>query len=189
MSRIGKQPINIPEGVQISIKDNVIEVSGPKGKLTENLVPNVNVEIKDRDQSELGKEILVSVKNPENKEQRSRWGLQRSLINNMVVGLTDGFTKQLEVNGVGYKVTLQDKKIVLNVGYSHPVNYDLPEKVDAQIEKNLITLNSFDKQLLGQVAAEIRAIRKPEPYKGKGIKYIEEVIRRKEGKIAKSGEK
>jgi large subunit ribosomal protein L6 len=181
MSRIGKQPINTPEGVQVSIKDNVIEVSGPKGKLTENLVPNVKVEIKD-------KEVLVSVENPENKEQRSMWGLQRSLINNMVVGLTEGFTKQLEVNGVGYKVVLQGKKIVLNVGYSHPVNYDLPEGVDAQIEKNLITLSSFNKQLVGQVAAEIRSVRKPEPYKGKGIKYLEEVIRRKEGKVAKSGE-
>ena len=181
MSRIGKQPINTPEGVQVSIKDNVIEVSGPKGKLTENLVPNVKVEIKD-------KEVLVSVENPENKEQRSMWGLQRSLINNMVVGLTEGFTKQLEVNGVGYKVVLQGKKIVLNVGYSHPVNYDLPEGVDAQIEKNLLTLSSFNKQLVGQVAAEIRSVRKPEPYKGKGIKYLEEVIRRKEGKVAKSGE-
>jgi len=181
MSRIGKQPVNIPEGVQISIKDNVIEVSGPKGKLTENLVPMVNVEIKD-------KEVLVSVKNETNKEERSRWGLQRSLINNMVVGVTEGYTKQLEVNGVGYKVVLQGKKIILNVGYSHPVNYDLPEEVDVQIEKNLITLTSFDKQLLGQVAAEIRSVRKPEPYKGKGIKYMEEVIRRKEGKVAKSGE-
>jgi len=181
MSRIGKQPVNIPEGVQVSIKDNVIEVSGPKGKLTENLVPMVNVEIKD-------KEILVSVKNETNKEERSRWGLQRSLINNMVVGVTEGFSKQLEVNGVGYKVVLQGKKIVLNVGYSHPVNYDLPEEVDAQIEKNVITLTSFNKQSLGQAAAEIRSVRKPEPYKGKGIKYMEEVIRRKEGKVAKSGE-
>lgn len=187
MSRIGKQPISIPEGLQVSIKDNVIEVSGSKGKLIENLVPNVNVEIKDLPAGKQGKEVLVSVNNENNKEERSRWGLQRSLINNMVLGLTDGFTKKLEVNGVGYKVTLQDKKIVLNVGYSHPVNYDLPEGVDAQVEKNLITLTSVNKQLLGQVAAEIRSVRKPEPYKGKGIKYLEEVIRRKEGKIAKSG--
>jgi large subunit ribosomal protein L6 len=106
----------------------------------------------------------------------------------MVVGVTEGFSKQLEVNGVGYKVVLQGKKIVLNVGYSHPVNYDLPEEVDAQIEKNVITLTSFNKQSLGQAAAEIRSVRKPEPYKGKGIKYMEEVIRRKEGKVAKSGE-
>lgn len=181
MPRIGKQPIIIPEGIQVTIKDGVIEVFGSKGKLTENLVPNVDVEIKDR-------EVLVSVKNPEDKEQRSRWGLQRSLINNMVVGLIEGFTKQLEVNGVGYKVALQGKKIILNVGYSHPVNYDLPEEVDAQVEKNLITLTSIDKQLVGRIAAEIRAVRKPEPYKGKGIKYLEEVIRRKEGKVAKSGE-
>ena len=188
MSRIGKQPVNIPEGVQVSIKDNVIEVSGPKGKLTENLVPDVNVEIKDLSDGKQGKEILISVKNETNKKERSRWGLQRSLINNMVVGVTEGFTKQLEVNGVGYKVVLNGKKIVLNVGYSHPVDYNLPEVVDAQIEKNVITLTSHNKQVLGQAAAEIRSVRKPEPYKGKGIKYVEEVIRRKEGKIAKSGE-
>jgi large subunit ribosomal protein L6 len=181
MSRIGKQPIIIPEGIQISIKDSIIEVSGSKGKLTENLVPNVNVEIKD-------KEVLVSVNKPEDKEQRSRWGLQRSLINNMVIGVSEGFSKQLEVNGVGYKVALQGKKMVLNVGYSHPVDYDLPEGIDAQVEKNLITISGSDKQLVGQVSAEIRAIKKPEPYKGKGIKYIDEVIRRKEGKIAKTGE-
>ncbi len=181
MSRIGKQPVNIPDGVQVSIKDATIEVSGPKGKLIENLVPNVNVEIKD-------KKVLVSVENAENKEQKSRWGLQRSLINNMVIGVTEGFSKQLEVNGVGYKVVLQGKKIVLNVGYSHSVDYNLPEGIEVQIEKNLITISGFDKQLVGQVAAEIRAVKKPEPYKGKGIKYVDEVIRRKEGKVAKTGE-
>ena len=188
MSRIGKQPINIPEGVQVSIKDDMIEVSGPKGKLIENLVPMVNVEIKDLSAGRQGKEILVSVKNETNKEERSRWGLQRSLINNMVVGLTEGFTKQLEVNGVGYKVVLQGQKLVLNVGYSHPVDYNLPAGIEAQIEKNVITLKGYDKQLIGKVAAEIRSIKKPEPYKGKGIKYMEEVIRRKEGKIAKTAE-
>jgi len=188
MSRIGKQPINIPNEVQVSIKDGLIEVSGPKGKLVENLVPQVNVVIKDF--PDLGKkEILVSVEKPENKEQRSRWGLQRSLINNMVIGVMSGFRKQLEVNGVGYKVSLQGKKIVLNVGYSHPVEYNLPEGIEAQLEKNVITITGFDKQLLGQVVAEIRAVKKPEPYKGKGIKYSDEVIRRKEGKVAKSGDK
>lgn len=183
MSRIGKKPISIPNGTQISIKDGTIEVSGPKGKLVENLVPMVNVEIKD---SSEGKEVLVSVEKVDNKEQRSRWGLQRSLINNMVIGVNDGFSKQLEVNGVGYKVVLQGKKIVLNVGYSHSVDYNLPEGIEVQIEKNLITISGFDKQLVGQVAAEIRAIKKPEPYKGKGIKYIDEQIRRKAGKVVKA---
>ncbi len=182
MSRIGKQAINIPEGVQVNITDAVIEVSGPKGKLSENLVPLVNVLLKD-------KEILVSVEKPENKEQRSRWGLQRSLINNMVIGVTEGFSKQLEVNGVGYKVATQGKKLVLNVGYSHAVEYTVPDTIDIQVEKNLITISGFDKQLVGKIAAEIRDIKRPEPYKGKGIKYKDEVIRRKEGKIAKSGDK
>jgi len=187
MSRIGKQPVNIPEGIQVSLTEDQIEVSGAKGKLIEKIVPGVKVEIKDK-KDEPGREIVVSVQNPENKEERSRWGLQRSLINNMVVGLTEGFTKQLEVNGVGYKVVLQGQKLVLNVGYSHPVDYNLPAGIEAQIEKNVITLKGYDKQLIGKVAAEIRSVRKPEPYKGKGIKYMEEVIRRKEGKIAKTAE-
>jgi len=113
MSRIGKQPVNIPDGIQVSLTEDQIEVSGTKGKLVQKLVPSVKVEIKDKEDAP-GKEIIVSVKNPENKEERSRWGLQRSLINNMVVGLTEGFTKQLEVNGVGYKVALQGQKLVLN---------------------------------------------------------------------------
>ena len=181
MSRIGKQPVQIPDGVQVSIKDNIIEVSGPKGKLDKNLVPGVDVEVK-------GKEILVSVKNPDDKKQRSKWGLQRSLINNMVIGITDGFSKQLEINGVGYKAVLQGKKLVLNVGYSHSVDYNLPEGIDINVEKNIISISGIDNQLVGQVAAEIRSIKKPEPYKGKGIKYVDEIVRKKPGKVAKTVE-
>ena len=180
MSRIGKQPVIIGDGVTVQLTDGFINVSGKKGKLSEKLVPGVDVRIEDN-------KIIVSVKNPENKQQRAKWGLQRSLINNMVNGVTNGYEKKLEVNGVGYRVALQGKKIVLNVGFSHPVEYNLPETVDGIVEKNIITLTSFDKHLLGQTAAEIRNIKKPEPYKGKGIKYSDEVIRRKAGKVAGKG--
>lgn len=180
MSRIGKQPVVIPEGVTVEIIDRTINVSGKKGKLQEKLVPGVDVKIEDN-------KIIVSVKNPEDKKQRAKWGLQRSLINNMVNGVTNGYEKKLEVNGVGYRVSLQGKKIVLNVGFSHPVEYNLPETVEAVVEKNVITLTSFDKHLIGQTAAEIRNIKKPEPYKGKGIKYSDEIIRRKAGKVAGKG--
>ncbi len=178
MSRIGKQPVIITDGVSVNIADRVINVAGPKGKLSENLVSGVDVLIEEN-------KITVSVQDPTDKKQRAKWGLQRSLINNMVLGVSKGFEKKLEVNGVGYRVALQGNKIVLSVGYSHPVEYALPEGIIGLVEKNLITLTGFDKQLLGQVAAEIRKIKKPEPYKGKGIKYLEEVIRRKAGKVAK----
>lgn len=180
MSRIGKQPVIIVDGVNVTMADGVISVTGIKGKLTEKLVPGVDVKIEEN-------KIIVSVKNPEDKKQRAKWGLQRSLINNMVFGVSQGYEKKLEVNGVGYRVALQGNKIILNVGYSHPVEYQLPEGITGLVEKNLITLTGFDKQLLGQVAAEIRKIKKPEPYKGKGIKYLEEVIRRKAGKVAGKG--
>ncbi len=180
MSRIGKQPVIIPEGVIVEINDRIINVSGKKGKLQENLVPGVIVVMEE------GK-IVVSVKNPDDKKQRAKWGLQRSLINNMVIGVSNGYEKKLEVNGVGYRVALQGKKLILNVGFSHPVEYDIPETVEAIVEKNAIILKSFDKHLLGQTAAEIRSIKKPEPYKGKGIKYSDEVIRRKAGKVAGKG--
>jgi len=179
MSRIGKQPVIIPESVQIEIKDNLIKVSGPKGSLEKELVPGVEVLKKDQ-------EVIVSVKDENDKEQRSRWGLQRSLINSMVIGVVEGFSKQLEINGVGYKASVQGRKLVLNIGYSHSIEYDIKEGIEINIEKNIITVQGIDKQLVGQVASEIRAFRKPEPYKGKGIKYIDEVIRRKVGKVAKT---
>ncbi|MDD3284130.1 MAG: 50S ribosomal protein L6 [Patescibacteria group bacterium] len=179
MSRIGKQPVNIPENVQVKIESGVIYVDGPKGKLNQNLVPNVNVEIKES-------QIIVSVDNPKNKEQRAKWGLQRSLINNMVIGVTNTFEKKLEINGVGYKASISGQKLTILAGYSHPVDYDLPEGISGSVEKNLITIVGIDKQLVGTVADKIRKIRKPEPYKGKGIRYFGEVVRRKEGKTSKS---
>ena len=180
MSRIGKQPINVPAGVEIKMTDDLIVIKGPKGELKERLVPNVIINKNEN-------VITVSVKDPEDKKQRSLWGLYRRLIGNMVIGVTDGFSKQLEINGVGYKASATPKVLTLNLGYSHPIEYQIPAGVEIKVEKNVITVSGFDKQLIGQIAAEIRKFRKPEPYKGKGIKYSTEVIRRKEGKTAAKG--
>ena len=181
MSRLGKLPINIVEGVTAKIEGKKIIVKGPKGELSQDFNDLVVLEIKE-------KEIIVSVKNEKNKKERAFWGLFRSLINNMVLGVSEGFEKKLEINGVGYRVALSGKKIILNVGYSHPVEFELPKGISASIEGNIITVSGIDKQLVGEVAANIRKVRKPEPYKGKGIKYIDEIIRRKEGKTAGKGE-
>ena len=180
MSRLGKQPIGIPEGTQVKIEDGFIVVKGAKGELKQKLHNLVKVDVGD-------KEIKVSVKNSEDRKERAFWGLFYSLINNMVTGVNEGFEKKLEVNGVGYRVALQGKKLVLNVGFSHPVEFDLPEGISAQVEGNVITVIGADKQQVGEIAAQIRKVRKPEPYKGKGIKYIDEVIKRKEGKTATKG--
>ncbi len=179
MSRIGKQPIDIVSGVEVDLQDDKITVKGPKGQLVQVLHPKVKVEIKDN-------QILVSVEKPEIKEERSLWGLFRKLISNMVEGVTEGFEKKLEVNGVGYKVALKGDGLFLNLGYSHPIDFKLPEGITAAIEGNIITISGIDKQSVGEIAANIRKLRKPEPYKGKGIKYIDEVIRRKAGKAAKA---
>jgi large subunit ribosomal protein L6 len=181
MSRVGKQTIEIPQGVTIEIKDGVVVVKGPKGELKRELNSLVTVNIADNI-------VTVDVVNKENKKERSLWGTFAAHIKNMVVGVTDGFKKQLEINGVGYKVAMQGKDLKIEVGFSHPVVYDVAEEVKASVEKNVITLESADKEILGKVAAEIRSIRKPEPYKGKGIKYMDEVIRRKAGKTAKTAE-
>jgi|SRR3989344_3159622 len=180
MSRIGKQPIVIPEGVEVKQQDGTVIVKGPKGELSQKLHSNISIEQKD------GK-VLVLVKNKEEKSDQALWGLFRRLIFNMVSGVTAGFSKQLEVNGVGYRATVAGKTLNLQLGYSHPVNYKFPEGIEIIVEKNLITVSGADKQVVGQTAAEIRALRKPEPYKGKGIKYIDEVIRRKVGKAAAKG--
>lgn len=177
MSRIGKQPIIIPDGVELTIENNTISAKGPKGELSIVIHPQVLLE---RD----GQIINVKVKNEENKFERSIWGTSRKLISNVIEGVTKGFEKKLEVNGVGYNASVSGNKLVLKVGYSHPVDFDLPQGITATIEKNVITLNSIDKQLLGDTAAQIRSVRKPEPYKGKGIKYSDEQIRRKAGKAA-----
>lgn len=181
MSRLGKLPIKLPNNTTAKIENDFIVVKGPKGELKQKLDKLVNVEIG-------AEEIVVSVKNPEVKKEKSFWGLYRSLINNMVQGVTEGFEKKLEVNGVGYRVQVSGRKVILNVGYSHPVEFNLEEGIDAQVEGNVITISGFNKQKVGEAAAQIRKIRKPEPYKGKGIKYIDEVIRRKEGKSAAKGD-
>lgn len=184
MSRIGKKPIVIPEKVDVKISDFDIEVSGPKGKLLEKLVPGVMTKIEEKDGSKM---IVVTILHEDDKSEKAKWGLQRSLINNMVNGVVSGYEKKLEINGVGFKAEAKADKLILNVGFSHQVEYKLPQGISALVEKNVITLSGIDKHLIGQTAAEIRAIKKPEPYKGKGIKYIDEVIRRKVGKVAKSG--
>jgi large subunit ribosomal protein L6 len=181
MSRIGKQIIEIPQGVNIEIKDNIIFVQGPKGKLERKINELVTINKEDN-------HISVSIKNEENKKERSLWGTFASHIKNMIVGVTEGFTKTLEINGVGYKAANQGRDLKLEVGFSHPVIFKISENLEAKVEKNQIILFSIDKELLGATAAEIRSIRKPEPYKGKGIKYLEEIIRKKAGKTASKGE-
>ena len=177
MSRIGKQPINIPSGVTITVEPDVVKATGPKGNLSQFRLPDIKI-IQENDQ------VLVSRPNDE-PVIRSRHGLMRSLINNMVVGVTEGFSKKLEINGVGFRVALSGSILKMSLGFSHEVNYQLPEGVNALVEQNTITISGIDKQQVGQVAAEIRALKKPEPYKGKGIKYVGEHIIRKSGKSGK----
>ena len=175
MSRIGRKPIALPAGVEVKVADNTITVKGPKGTLTQNIHPNMTVAVE-------GNEILVTRPNDE-KENRSLHGLTRSLIANMVEGVTNGFTKELDVNGVGYRVQKQGKDLVMNLGYSHQVIVSEIPGITIEVPNpNKIIIAGADKQLVGQFAAEVREKRPPEPYKGKGIKYTDEVIRRKEGK-------
>lgn len=181
MSRIGKMPIEIPAGTQVKVEGGVVIVKGPKGELKEKLHPLIEVEITD-------KEIKVLVKG-EGKQQMSLWGLFRSLIKNMVVGVNKEYEKKLEINGVGYRAAISEDKLTLNLGYSNPVIYQLPVGIKAKVEANVITVSGIDKYLVGETAAQIRKKRPPEPYKGKGIKYSEEIIRRKAGKTAGKGEK
>lgn len=179
MSRIGKKPIAILSGVTVDITDKSIKVKGPKGELSLDLHPLVKIEKTDT-------ELLVTVPNQNNKLQKALWGLFRSLINNLIVGVTTGFSKILEVNGIGYKAAVTGQKLVLNLGYSHPIELEIPKTLEVKVDKNQITITGFDKQLVGQFAAVVRQQRKPEPYKGKGIKYQDEVIRRKAGKVVKA---
>lgn len=180
MSRIGKQPVKIKEGVSATLKETTLEVKGPKGQLVLQIHPLMKVEIKDD-------EILVTPKRT-TKEGRSLWGLFRTLINNMVIGVVDGYEKKLEFKGVGYKAQAQGNKLILEVGFSHPVELEMPEGISVAVEKNVITVTGTSKEMVGQVAAKIRAVRKPEPYKGTGIAYQGERIRRKVGKKAAAGE-
>lgn len=178
MSRIGRMPIAIPAGVTVDIaENNKVTVKGPKGTL-ERVLP-AEMEIKQEDGH------LIVTRPNDLKKMKSLHGLTRTLLNNMVVGVTDGFTKELEVNGVGYRASKQGKKLVLALGYSHPVEMEDPEGLESTVDGNKITVKGIDKEKVGQYAAEIRAKRAPEPYKGKGIKYVDEVIRRKVGKTGK----
>ena len=173
MSRIGKNPITIPQGVEVKIEDHVVTVKGPKGTLTNEFLKDVNIALED------GK-ILVTLAN---EKAGNIHGLTRTLISNMVTGVTDGFEKALEINGVGYRAQKQGNKLVLTLGYSHPVEFEAPEGITIDVpSQNSIIVKGIDKQVVGQVAANIREYRLPEPYKGKGIKYVGEHIRRKEGK-------
>lgn len=176
MSRIGKQPIEIPSGVTVDIKEGVVVVRGANGELTEKILPGITVEVKEN-------QVIVTPQNDE-KETRSFHGLQRSLIANMIIGLSEGFKKVLELHGVGFRVAMSGAGLKLSVGFSHDVDFALPEGVKAEVNGNEITISGASKQLVGQVAAEIRKIRKPEPYKGKGIRYKDEYIVRKAGKTA-----
>ena len=178
MSRIGRMPIAIPAGVTVEIaENNKVTVKGPKGTLERVLAPEMNIAIE-------GEEVVVTRPN-DLKRMKSLHGLTRTLINNMVVGVSTGYEKKLEVNGVGYKASKQGNKLVLALGYSHPVEMEDPAGVESVVEGNTITVKGIDKEKVGQYAAEIRSKREPEPYKGKGIKYVDEVIRRKVGKTGK----
>ena len=178
MSRIGRKPINIPAGVEVKVEGTCVTVKGPKGTLTQKFQPAMNIAVE-------GAEIVVTRPN-DAKENRSLHGLTRTLISNMIVGVTEGFKKELDVNGVGYRVQKQGKDLVMNLGYSHQVIVSDTDdiKIEAPSPNKIIVLGA-DKQKVGQFAAEIREKRPPEPYKGKGIKYVDEVIRRKEGKTGK----
>jgi large subunit ribosomal protein L6 len=177
MSRIGKLPIAIPSGVTITVDPDLITVTGSKGTLSQFTMPGVTV-------TQEGQEIIVTRVNDEAKNRASH-GLMRALVNNMVIGVTQGFEKKLEINGVGYRVALAGSSLNMNLGFSHEDKYALPEGVNAKVEGMSITVSGISKQQVGQIAAEIRALKKPEPYKGKGIKYADERIIRKSGKSGK----
>ena len=189
MSRVGKKPVVIPAGVTVELpaeggsasggKDSILKIKGPKGELLLAVHPKVSITHTDS-------ELTVSVKHPDVKAEKALWGLFRALINNMVTGVTTGFTKVLEINGVGYKASLSGTKLVMALGYSHPIEMEVPKGLEAKVEKNVITITGIDRQLVGQFAAEVRSQREPEPYKGKGIKYSDETIRRKAGKVVKA---
>jgi large subunit ribosomal protein L6 len=174
MSRIGKKPVTIPKGVTVTLKDGNIAVKGPKGELKRDLPEGVTVKVES---------AQVSVtRDSDEGAIRARHGLVRALVNNMIDGVTKGFERKLEINGVGYKAEVAGDKLTMALGYSHPINYQLPKGITAKVEKNILTLAGNDRELLGQTAAKVRSFRPPEPYKGKGVKYLEEYIKRKVGK-------
>ncbi len=175
MSRVGKKPIPVPGKTKITYKDRIITVQGEKGTLTRAVHPEIDLEIENN--------IITVTMQQETKKNRALQGLTRSLVANMVTGVDQGFKRVLEINGIGYRATATGSTIVFNLGFSHPINFDLPDGIAAEVDKNnTVTLSGINKELLGQTAASIRSLRPPEPYKGKGIKYAEEHIQRKAGK-------
>ena len=175
MSRVGSKEIMIPDTVKVNMQDGIFMAEGPMGKLESPLNENIEVNIEEN--------IIKMKPKSENKSLLPFWGLQRNIVNNIIVGVSEGFSKKLEMNGVGYRATLKGKVLELMLGFSHPINYDIPEDISVSVDKqNNIEIKGPNKQLVGQTAAEIRSFRGPEPYKGKGIKYVDEYVNRKEGK-------
>ncbi|MFP4562404.1 MAG: 50S ribosomal protein L6 [Spirochaetia bacterium] len=175
MSRIGKMPVQIPDGIKVEYKPGSITVEGPKGKLSQDVLPEVSIDVKDG--------VAEVTRKNESKRAKALHGLYRKLLSNMVTGVTTGFTKNLVINGVGYRAEVQDKILVLNLGYSNPIEFQIPDDLNISCEgNNKIIVTGIDRQRVGQVSADIRSLRPPEPYKGKGIKYEDEMIRRKIGK-------
>ena len=177
MSRVGKQPITIPSGVTITLDNSKVTVNGSKGTLEQPTLPGVKISQNEG--------VLTVERENDERQNRAKHGLMRSLINNMVTGVSQGFEKKLEINGVGYRVQQQGTDLKFNLGFSHDVIYKIPAGITATVEQNIVTISGISKQQVGQVAAEIRALKKPEPYKGKGIKYVDERIIRKSGKSGK----
>ncbi|EEW36986.1 50S ribosomal protein L6 [Granulicatella adiacens ATCC 49175] len=178
MSRIGNKPVVIPAGVTVDLKDNTVTVKGPKGELTYTFNQNISLEQREGE--------VVFTRPDDSKENKTIHGTTRAVFNNMVVGVTDGFQKELELIGVGYRAQLQGKNLVLNVGYSHPVEFTPEEGIEIEVPSNTkVIVKGYDKQKVGELAANIRGVRPPEPYKGKGIRYVDEFVRRKEGKTGK----
>lgn len=177
MSRIGKLPVSITSGVAITVDNGVIAVKGPKGELSQPVLDGININIEESQ--------IVVTRESDVREHRSKHGLMRTLIANMVQGVSEGYSKKLEIQGVGYRVAMQGADLKFNLGFSHDVIYKLPQGIQALVEQNTITISGIDKQQVGQVSAEIRALKKPEPYKGKGIRYVGERVIRKSGKSGK----
>jgi len=181
VSRIGRQPIPVPDKVQVRIEEHRVTVEGPRGQLAREFHPDMNIELKDG-------QVVVS-RSSDHRQQRALHGLTRALLNNMVVGVTDGFRKVLEIQGVGYRAEMAGETLIMNLGYSHPIEVEPPPNVTFSIEPRtkLVTVEGIDKEVVGQVAADIRKLRPPEPYKGKGVRYQGEHVRRKAGKAGKIG--
>ena len=174
MSRIGKKAVAVPSGITANVEGQTVKVKGPKGALSAVLPDDVSVKLE-------GGQIKVDPRN-ETKRARSQWGTSRTLIANLIAGVTKGFEQRLEINGVGYRADVAGQKLNMALGFSHPVVFELPKGISAKVDKNLVILSGIDREVLGETASKIRAIRPPEPYKGKGIKYVEETIKRKVGK-------